>query len=89
VLEGVSKIGSALTEGTDRGVSARAGEGLGDRDADASAVGAAGPQAKKRMSNKEWKSPSHGDARIAKMKDERTHLANKAEHAVDVDTRAR
>jgi len=29
---------------------------------------------KKRMSNEEWKSPSDGDARIAKMKDGRTHL---------------
>src|SRR5271167_727372 len=29
---------------------------------------------KKRMSNKEWKSSSDGDARIAKMKDGRTHL---------------
>lgn len=43
---------------------------------------------KKRMSNKEWKSPSDGDARIAKMKDGRTHLAHKAEHAVDLDTGA-
>src|SRR5713101_8233449 len=29
-----------------------------------------------------------GDARIAKMKDGRTHLAHKAEHAVDMDTGA-
>ena len=43
---------------------------------------------KKRMSNKKWKSPSDGDARIAKMKDGRTHLAHKAEHAVDLDTGA-
>src|SRR5216684_1196350 len=43
---------------------------------------------KKRTSNKEWKSPADGDARIAKMKDGRTHLAHKAEHAVDVDTGA-
>jgi transposase len=43
---------------------------------------------KKRMSNKEWKSPSDGDARIAKMKDGRTHLAHKAEHAVDLNTGA-
>jgi transposase len=42
----------------------------------------------KRMSNEEWKSPSDGDARIAKMKDGRTHLAHKAEHAVDLDTGA-
>jgi transposase len=42
----------------------------------------------KRMSNQEWKSPADGDARIAKMKDGRTHLAHKAEHAVDLDTGA-
>src|SRR5271157_1382133 len=38
------------------------------------------------MSNQEWKSPADEDARIAKMKDGRTHLAHKAEHAVDLDT---
>ena len=43
---------------------------------------------KKRTSNKEWKSPADGDARIAKRKDGRTHLAHKAEHAVDLDTGA-
>src|SRR6202521_4377291 len=43
---------------------------------------------KKRMSNKEWKSPADADARIAKMKDGRTHLAHKPEHAVDPDTGA-
>jgi transposase len=43
---------------------------------------------KKRTSNKEWKSPVDTDARIAKMKDGRTHLAHKAEHAVDLDSGA-
>src|ERR1039457_381619 len=43
---------------------------------------------KKRTSNKEWESPADGDARIAKMKDGRTHLAHKAEHAIDLDTGA-
>jgi len=43
---------------------------------------------KKRMSNQEWTSPADEDARIAKMKDGRTHLAHKAEHAVDLDTGA-
>jgi transposase len=43
---------------------------------------------KKRTSNKEWESPADGDARITKMKDGRTHLAHKAEHAVDLDTGA-
>lgn len=41
---------------------------------------------KKRTSNKEWKSPADPDARVTKMKDGRTHLAHKAEHAVDLDT---
>ncbi len=43
---------------------------------------------KKRTSNEEWKSPADEDARIAKMKDGSTHLAHKAEHAVDLDTGA-
>jgi transposase len=43
---------------------------------------------KKRTSNKDWKSPSDGDARVAKMKDGRTHLAHKAGHAVDLDAGA-
>jgi transposase len=38
----------------------------------------------KKASNKEWMSPVDGDARIAKMKDGRTHMAHKAEHAVDL-----
>jgi transposase len=43
---------------------------------------------KKRTSNKEWKSPTDQDARVAKMKDGSTHLAHKAEHAVDLDSGA-
>jgi len=43
---------------------------------------------KKRTSNKDWKSPTDADARLTKMKDGRTHLAHKAEHAVDLDTGA-
>lgn len=39
---------------------------------------------KKKASNKDWMSPGDPDARIAKMKDGRTHLAHKAEHAVDL-----
>ena len=39
-------------------------------------------------SNKDWKSPNDPDARITKMKDGRTHLAHKAEHAVDMQTGA-
>jgi len=43
---------------------------------------------KKKASNQEWKSPADGDARIAKMKDGRTHLAHKVEHAVDLSSGA-
>jgi transposase len=39
-------------------------------------------------SNKEWKHPHDPDARITKMKDGRTHLAHKAEHAVDMESGA-
>lgn len=42
----------------------------------------------KKGSNKDWKNPHDPDARITKMKDGRTHLAHKAEHAVDMDTGA-
>ena len=40
----------------------------------------------KRVSNKEWGSPSDPDSRIARMKDGRTRLAYKAEHVVDLET---
>ena len=39
----------------------------------------------KTLSNADWKSPTDPDARIAKMKDGTTHLADKPEHAVDLD----
>ncbi len=42
----------------------------------------------KKGSNKEWRHPHDPDARVTKMKDGRTHLAHKAEHAVDLDTGA-
>jgi transposase len=42
----------------------------------------------KKGSNAEWRHPHDPDARITKMKDGRTHLAHKAEHAVDLDTGA-
>jgi transposase len=40
----------------------------------------------KKVSNDEWMSPTDEDSRIAKMKDGTTHLAYKAEHAVDLKT---
>jgi transposase len=42
----------------------------------------------KRLSNAERASPSDREAGIAKLKDGRTHLAHKPEHAVDLDTGA-
>lgn len=43
---------------------------------------------KKKTSNKDWHNPSDPDAKITKMKDGRTHLSNKSEHAVDMDSGA-
>ena len=43
---------------------------------------------KKKGSNADWTHPHDPDAKIAKMKDGRTHLAHTAEHAVDLDTGA-
>jgi transposase len=43
---------------------------------------------KKTTSNKDWRHPGDPDAKVAKMKDGRTHLAHKAEHAVDLETGA-
>jgi transposase len=43
---------------------------------------------KTKTSNQDWVSPSDGDAKVAKMKDGRTHLAHKAEHAVDATSGA-
>jgi transposase len=42
----------------------------------------------KKTSNQEWVSPTDPDARVAKMKDGSTHLAHKAEHAVDMTSGA-
>ncbi|HUR57913.1 MAG TPA: transposase [Opitutaceae bacterium] len=43
---------------------------------------------KKKGSNDDWTHPHDADAKITKMKDHRTHLAHKAEHAVDLETGA-
>src|SRR3954454_11581333 len=42
----------------------------------------------KKGRNQDWRHPQDPDARITKMKDGRTHLAHKAEHAVDMETGA-
>lgn len=43
---------------------------------------------KNKSSNKDWRNPHAPDAKITKMKDGRTHLAHKTEHAVDLETGA-
>lgn len=43
---------------------------------------------KNKASNDDWENPHDPDARIARMKDGTTHLAHKAEHAVDMDSGA-
>ena len=43
---------------------------------------------RKKTSNADWTHPHDPDARVTKMKDGRTHLAHKAEHAVDMETGA-
>jgi transposase len=43
---------------------------------------------KKKASNDDWHNPHDPDAKITKMKDGRTHLAHKQEHAVDMDSGA-
>jgi transposase len=42
----------------------------------------------KKGSNDDWHNPHDPDAQITKMKDGRTHLSHKAEHAVDMDSGA-
>jgi transposase len=43
---------------------------------------------KNKASNDDWQSPDDPDAKITKMKDGTTHLAHKAEHAVDLGENA-
>lgn len=45
-------------------------------------------QRPKKGSNQDWQHPHDPDAQITKMKDGRTHLAHKVEHAVDLTTGA-
>jgi len=42
----------------------------------------------KTLSNADWQGPTDPAARIARLKDGRTHLAHKPEHAMDLDTGA-
>ena len=54
--------------------------------ADDEAVRRMDRQRKKKTSNDEWVNPHDRDAEVTKMKDGATHLAYKAEQAVDLDT---
>jgi transposase len=63
-----------------------AGAGLGHRDSNARR--SLDRKRKKKGSNDDWTHPHDPDAKITKMKDGRTHLAHKAEHAVDLETGA-
>ena len=77
------------TGGIVRGVRAWVGGGIWHCDTDAGGVGAFDRSRKgRKTSNEEWMSPQDPDAKIAKMKDGRTHLAHKAEHGVDLETGA-
>ena len=42
----------------------------------------------RKTSNKDWQSSTDEDARIAKLKDGRTHMAYKPEHVVDLESGA-
>jgi transposase len=43
---------------------------------------------KNKASNDDWENPNDPDAKITKMKDGRTHMGHKAEHAVDMESGA-
>lgn len=43
-------------------------------------------RADKKVSNKDWESPTDPEARIGRMKDGRTRLSYKAQHAIDLET---
>jgi transposase-like protein DUF772 len=57
------------------GVLDRARAGLGHRYADARGAGSSGPKRKKKTSNTDWRHPGDPEAKVAKIKDGRTHLA--------------
>jgi hypothetical protein len=76
------------TGGGVSGISLAVGQGVGHRDADARAIGAPGSQTEETDVKPGVVNPHDPDAKVAKMKDGSTHLAHKAEHAVDLETGA-
>ena len=71
-----------------RRVSDATGERKRHRNAHAEQLAKLDRKRPKKGSNDDWTHPHDPDARITKMKDGRTHLAHKAEHAVDMETGA-
>ncbi|MGB5830844.1 MAG: transposase [Thiohalocapsa sp.] len=63
-------------------------EASGESTADRQELARRDRKRKKKTSNRDWKNPHDPDAKITRMKDGRTGLAHKAEHAVDLDTGA-
>ena len=70
------------------GVSDPPRHSLWDQDADAQVLVRFDRKRKKNTSNSESTSPSDPDAKVAKIKDGRTHVAHNAEHAVDLESGA-
>ena len=66
----------------------RLAEAEGMEGADAAALRRMERHRAKKVSNAEWVSPHDPEAEITRMKDDRTALAYKAEHAVDMETGA-
>jgi transposase len=75
-----------LVRETDRRRYKQTRQGLGDRHATRADLARLHRRRKKKASNDDWTHPHDPDARITKMKDGRTHLAHKAERAVDLET---
>src|SRR4029450_13921011 len=76
------------TVGARNGRPMRRGGIRGTRTRSAEALARVDRRRKKRTSNAEWVNPSDPDAKVTQLKDGRTHLAHKVEHAVDLETGA-
>ena len=74
--------------GLDAFVEAPTGDGVGHRHADARRAGPDGPQAPEQGVQRRLDASQGPGPKITKMKDGRTRLAHKAEHAVDLETGA-
>jgi hypothetical protein len=66
----------------------RLAQGAGYRDADARRLGADRSEAEEQRLERRLDASARSDAKITKMKDHRTHLAHRTEHAVDLETGA-